>query len=69
MTAPTLHVAGDGAPVAGHPRRWATLAVMCLAVFVTVLDGSSGTVVALPLSDGTILTVGGGPATAELYQR
>ncbi|MCB9878648.1 MAG: hypothetical protein H6835_13705 [Planctomycetes bacterium] len=25
--------------------------------------------VMLPLSDGTILTVGGGPATAELYQR
>ena len=24
----------------GHPRRWATLAVMCLAVFVTVLDGT-----------------------------
>ena len=29
-----------GGPVAGHPRRWATLAVMCLAVFVTVLDGT-----------------------------
>jgi EmrB/QacA subfamily drug resistance transporter len=40
MTAPTLQIAGDGAPVAGHPRRWATLAVMCLAVFVTVLDGT-----------------------------
>lgn len=24
----------------GHQRRWATLAVMCLAVFVTVLDGT-----------------------------
>lgn len=23
-----------------HPRRWSTLAVMCLAVFVTVLDGT-----------------------------
>ena len=25
----------------GHPRRWAVLAVMCLAVFVTVLDGTT----------------------------
>ena len=25
---------------AGHPRRWAVLAVVCLAVFVTVLDGT-----------------------------
>ena len=25
---------------AGHPRRWAALAVACLAVFVTVLDGT-----------------------------
>ncbi|HEY5874884.1 MAG TPA: MFS transporter, partial [Ilumatobacteraceae bacterium] len=24
----------------GHPRRWAVLAVMCLAVFITVLDGT-----------------------------
>ena len=24
----------------GHPRRWAVLAVLCLAVFVTVLDGT-----------------------------
>lgn len=24
----------------GHPRRWAVLAVVCLAVFVTVLDGT-----------------------------
>ncbi len=24
----------------GHPRRWAILAVVCLAVFVTVLDGT-----------------------------
>ena len=24
----------------GHPRRWAVLAVICLAVFVTVLDGT-----------------------------
>ena len=24
----------------GHPRRWAALAVVCLAVFVTVLDGT-----------------------------
>ena len=29
-----------GDPERGHPRRWATLAVMCLAVFVTVLDGT-----------------------------
>jgi hypothetical protein len=27
-------------PSAGHPRRWAALAVACLAVFVTVLDGT-----------------------------
>jgi EmrB/QacA subfamily drug resistance transporter len=26
--------------VAGHPRRWAVLGVVCLAVFVTVLDGT-----------------------------
>lgn len=25
---------------AGHPRRWAVLAVVCLAMFVTVLDGT-----------------------------
>lgn len=31
---------GEGADSLGHPRRWATLAVMCLAVFVTVLDGT-----------------------------
>ena len=24
----------------GHPRRWTILAVVCLAVFVTVLDGT-----------------------------
>ncbi|MFW2334122.1 DHA2 family efflux MFS transporter permease subunit [Ilumatobacter sp.] len=29
-----------GADVAGHPQRWAVLAVVCLAVFVTVLDGT-----------------------------
>jgi len=33
----TIDPPGDPA---GHPRRWATLAVMCLAVFVTVLDGT-----------------------------
>ena len=26
--------------VTGHPHRWAVLAVVCLAVFVTVLDGT-----------------------------
>lgn len=38
-TAPTPH---DLSPdeAASHPRRWAALAVMCLAVFVTVLDGT-----------------------------
>ena len=35
---PPRHADDDGA--LGHPRRWATLAVMCLAVFVTVLDGT-----------------------------
>ncbi len=30
----------EAADPVGHPRRWATLAVMCLAVFVTVLDGT-----------------------------
>lgn len=38
---PPAHPDGDGHDRAlGHPRRWATLAVMCLAVFVTVLDGT-----------------------------
>ena len=36
---PPLAVHATPDPV-GHPRRWATLAVMCLAVFVTVLDGT-----------------------------
>ena len=27
-------------PDTGHPRRWAVLGVVCLAVFVTVLDGT-----------------------------
>ena len=48
LTAPTeTHVeATSGAPAAhairppGHDRRWATLAIVCLAVFVTVLDGT-----------------------------
>ena len=32
---------GSGVPgELGHPRRWAVLAVMCLAVFITVLDGT-----------------------------
>lgn len=34
--------ANSGAPPtqAGDPRRWAVLAVLCLAVFITVLDGT-----------------------------
>ena len=48
LTTPTeTHVeATSGAPAAravrppGHDRRWATLAIVCLAVFVTVLDGT-----------------------------
>ena len=35
----------------GHPRRWATLAVMCLAVFVTVLDGTIVNVALPTLAD------------------
>lgn len=30
----------DSNRAAGHSRRWATLAVMCLAVFVTMVDGT-----------------------------
>ena len=44
----------------GHPRRWAVLAVMCLAVFVTVLDGTIVNV-ALPS-----LTVDLGASTRQL---
>ncbi len=31
---------GDEPASAGHPHRWAVLVVVCLAVFVTVLDGT-----------------------------
>lgn len=44
----------------GHPRRWSTLVVMCLAVFVTVLDGTIVNV-ALPT-----LAVDLGATTREL---
>ena len=37
--------------VAGHPRRWATLAVMCLAVFVVMVDGTIVNVALPTLAD------------------
>ena len=48
LTAPTeTHVEATSVAAAapavrppGHDRRWATLAILCLAVFVTVLDGT-----------------------------
>ncbi len=44
MTSTDARRIGDTSPDPdspdSHPRRWATLAVMCLAVFVTVLDGT-----------------------------
>ena len=40
--APELHTLHEppGHETDSHPRRWAALAVVCLAVFVTVLDGT-----------------------------
>lgn len=40
LSPPAHGDAGDPGDPLGHPRRWATLVVMCLAVFVTVLDGT-----------------------------
>jgi len=37
---PVVGPHGQGARPPGHDWRWATLAVVCLAVFVTVLDGT-----------------------------
>jgi EmrB/QacA subfamily drug resistance transporter len=37
---PPSSAAGTAAGPVGHPRRWAVLAVVCLAMFVTVLDGT-----------------------------
>jgi EmrB/QacA subfamily drug resistance transporter len=38
---PDTHVEiGAETGIEGHPRRWAVLAVVCFAVFVTVLDGT-----------------------------
>lgn len=41
-TSDTADAAAEPTPdlSVGHPRRWAVLAVICLAVFVTVLDGT-----------------------------
>jgi EmrB/QacA subfamily drug resistance transporter len=37
---PLIEIPPPAPFTAGHPRRWAVLAVVCLAVFVTVLDGT-----------------------------
>jgi EmrB/QacA subfamily drug resistance transporter len=37
MTVESIHVTEEAE---SHPRRWAALAVLCMAVFVTVLDGT-----------------------------
>jgi EmrB/QacA subfamily drug resistance transporter len=59
-TEPLIETHAGEAPDAVHRRRWATLAVMCLAVFVTVLDGTIVNV-ALPT-----LTVELGATTRQL---
>ncbi len=40
ITPAVLDATDAGTETPGHPRRWAVLAVVCLAVFVTVLDGT-----------------------------
>ena len=62
MTTTPLHETASppGEPTAGDRHRWAILAVTCLAVFVTVLDGTIVNV-ALPT-----LTVDLGATTRQL---